>query len=212
MYLFSRVATPKGLPREVIEFATEVTDYVNRKVETNTTLWQGMFGGPLGTLAWNTLVKGRAHVGQVMMTLMGDDDYHEHLERGSEFWSDLVPTQDYLSKFVFGDPNQSPAEIGAVGEMITAVPAAGRIADAMAWGPQIAQLVGRTIGTTPSFWASAYGPFGEVSWITIHPSLEALDEATDALMSSEEYVTEVVKAGELFVEGSGQRSAAMRIH
>ena len=212
MFLFSRVATPNGSPRDVMALATEMTDYVNSKVDTTTTLWQLLFGGPVGSMSFNTLVRSRAQMGQTMMTLMADDGYHELLERYGSMRSEINPTHDYLAQFIFGDSEEKPAEIGAVAEMVTAVPAGGRIADVMAWGPEIAQLVGRTTGTMPSFWVSAYGPFGQVNWITIHPSLEALDEAHGALMQSEEYMTEVVKGGELFVDGSGQRSAAMRAH
>ena len=212
MFLFSRVATPNGSPRDVMALATEMTDYVNSTVPTHTTLWQGLFGGPVGSMIWNTLVRSRSEMGQTMMTLMADDGYHDLLDRYGSMRSEVNPTHDYLAQFIFGDTDEKPAEIGAVAEMVTAVPAGGRIADVMAWGPQIAQLVGRISGTMPSFWVSVYGPFGQVNWITIQPSLEALDEAHDSLMNSEEYMTEVVKGGELFVDGSGQRTAAMRLH
>lgn len=212
MFLFTRMATPKGSPRDVMAFATEMTDYVNSKVETQTTLWQNMFGAPVGTLAWNTLIRSRSQLGQVMMTLMADDGYHERLERSADMRSEVNPTQDFLLRFIFGDSNESPPEIGAVAEMVTALPAAGRMADVMAWGPEVAQMVGRIGGRTPSFWVSAYGDFGQVNWITLYPDLDALDGAQDALMENDEYLTAMVKAGELIVEGSGQRGSAMRVH
>lgn len=212
MFLFSRVATPKGLPREVMAYATEVTDYVNSKVETTTTLWQNLFGAPTGTLGWNTLVRSRAHHAHVMMTLMGDDGFHDYLERGSAFWSDMIPTEDYLSRFVFGNPEQKPAEVGHVAEMISATPDSGRMVDAMAWGPEAAQMVARIGGTMPSFWTNAYGRVGDVAWITIYPSLEAVDEAVDKLQSSDEYLTQFAKGADLFVPGSGLRSSMVRVH
>lgn len=212
MLLFTRVATPKGSPKEVMAFATEMTDYVNRTVETTTTLWSNLFGAPVGTLAFNTLVRSRAQMSQVMMTLMADDEYHERLERTMDMRSEVNPTHDHLLRFVFGDTNESPPEIGAVAEMVSAVAATGRIADVMAWGPEVAQMVSRITGRTPSFWMNQYDEVGRVSWVTLHPDFGSVDAAQDALMNNEEYLTEMVKAGDLFMEGSGQRSAATRVH
>ena len=211
MFLFTRQATPQGPPRDVMAYATEITDVVNSKVETTTTLWQNMFGAPVGTLLWNTLVRTRAQLGETMMTIMADDDFHRQLERGREYVSSMVPTEDYLARFVFGAREELPA-VGHVAEMVTAVAAADRIGDAMAWGPEIAQKVAEIGGTMPSFWSNAYGTVGQISWITLHPSLEALDEAQDRLLSSDEYLTEVAKGMDLFVPGSGQRSSNMRVH
>lgn len=211
MFLFTRQATPMGSPREVMAYATEITDVVNSKVDTTTTLWQNLFGAPVGTLMWNTLVRSRAQLGATMMTIMADDDVQRQLERGLEFVSDKIATEDFLARFVFGHP-EDPPEVGYVAEAVAAVAAADRMGDAMAWGPQIAQKVGEIGGTTPSFWTSAYGTVGQIIWMTIYPSLEALDEAQDRLQSSEEYMTEVAKGMDLFVPGSGQRSSAMRVH
>lgn len=212
MFLFTRLATPRGMPRDVMAFATEITDYVNSRAETTTTLWQNLFGAPVGTLAFNTLVQSRAQIGQTMMTLMADDGYHRHLERGLDFRSDSLPTQDYLMRFVFGNPDESAPEVGFVAEMITATPKDGRMADALEWGPDVAQKVARIGGTMPSFWTNAYGTVGDVAWITLYPNLEAVDEATDRLMSSEEYLNEASKGSDLFVAGSGERGSAMRVH
>ena len=108
MYLFSRVAIPNGQPRDVMGFATDMTDYVNSKVDTTTTLWGNLFGAPVGTLVWNTLVPSRAKYGEVMMTLMADDGYHERLERGAAFRSEVNLTEDFLARFIFGDTEEAP--------------------------------------------------------------------------------------------------------
>ena len=200
-----------GSPREIMAYATEITDVVNSKVATTTTLWQTMFGAPIGTLLWNTLVRSRAELGETMMTLMGDDDVHRQLERGQEFVSDKIATEDYLARFVFGQ-REDPPGVGHVAEAVWAVAAGDRMADAMAWGPVIAQKVGEIGGTTPSFWTSAYGTVGRIGWMTLYPSLDALDEAQERLQTSEEYLAEVAKGMDLFVEGSGERSSAMRVH
>ncbi len=211
MFFFTRQATPMGSPREIMAYATETTDLVNSKVDTTTTLWQNLFGAPVGTLLWNTLVRSRAQLGQTMMTIMADDDIQRQLEKGLEFASDKIATQDFLVRFLFGEREELPS-VGHVAEAVSAVAAPHRMADAMAWGPVIAKKVGQIGGTTPSFWTSAYGTVGQIMWMTVYPSLEALDEAQDRLQSNEEYLGEVAKGMDLFVEGSGQRASAMRVH
>lgn len=211
MFLFTRQATPMGPPREVMAYATEITDVVNSKVETTTTLWQNLFGAPVGTLLWNTLVRSRAELGATMMAIMADDDVQRHMERGLEFASDKIATEDFLARFVFGE-REAPPAIGHVAEAVAVLAAPDRMGDAMAWGPEIARKVGEVGGTMPSLWTSAYGTVGQMIWMTVYPSLEALDEAQDRLQSSDEYQAEVAKGMDLFVPGSGQRSSAMRVH
>ena len=200
-----------GPPRDVMAYATGMTDLVNSKLETTTTLWQSLFGAPVGTMLWNTLVRSRAELGAAMMTLMADDDYHRALAEGSDFLSTMIPTEDYLVRFVFGE-REAPPAVGHVAESVSVLAAPDRMGDAMAWGPEIARKVAEVGGTMPSFWTNAYGTVGQMIWMTVYPSLEALDEAQDRLQSSDEYLAEVAKGMDLFVPGSGQRSSAMRVH
>lgn len=210
MFVFSRVATLQGAPADTIGWATEVTEIVNRKDGPETTLWQGLFGGPIGTVSWNTLVKSRAQYGEVMGQVMVDPDFHKSVERGQQFISS-TPTVDYLRKYVAGTPSQGTPALGAATEMVTASPAPGRIADAMTWGAQIAMKVGTITGHTSSFFLEAYGGFGQMTWMSHFPDLAACDEAQDKLMTNEDYLGDVAKGTELFSAGSGERGLATRI-
>lgn len=209
MFLFSRVATLQGPPADTLAWASEITEVVNRKDGPETTLWQSAFGGPLGTVSWNTLVESRAHMGELMSQVMADPDFHRLIVDGQQFLSPH-PTIDYLRKYVAGTPTEPP-EIGAVAEMVTATPAQGRLADAMAWGPEIAMKVGSLIGHGTSFYMEAYGPFGQCTWMSLYPDFAALDQAQDTLMSNDDYLGEIAKGSDLFLGGSGQRGMAFRI-
>ena len=200
----------QGPPSKSIAWATEMTEFANRTLEDQTTLWNHHFGSPLGTVSWNTLVASRARYAANMMTIMAEEEFHDRLEDGEDFLSD-VPTVDYLRKFVFGQPGQSVPQIGAVAESVTAAPTPGHFSEAMAFGPHVAELVGRLTGTTPSFYVDAYGTFGQVTWMTLYPDMAALDEAQDKLMASDEYMSAVERGTALYVAESGQRGLAMRI-
>ena len=57
MIIFQRLATLEGPPEEVGPWALEITEAVNKRTDLNVSLWQGLFGGPVGTLAWSSLVE-----------------------------------------------------------------------------------------------------------------------------------------------------------
>lgn len=190
-------------------WATEITDIVNR-VGPPTSLWQGLFGAPVGTYSWNTMVESRAQVGEVMTQVMNDPDFHASLEEGQQFLSP-IPTQDQLHRFVAGTEVDAPSPAGTVAEVITAVAAPGRLADALEWGPQIAVKVGGIIQRPTMFMLDSYGTFGQMSWASLYPDLAACDTAQDTLMNDMDYLGEVAKGSDLFNAGSGQRIAAMKI-
>lgn len=190
-------------------WATEITNIVNR-VGPDTGLWQGLFGYPVGTFAWNTIVESRAHVGELMTMVMNDPDFHVALEEGQQYLSP-IPTQDHLTQIVAGTEMDAPAPVGTVAEMISAVPAPGRLGDALEWGPKIAVKVGAIINRPTMFMMDSYGAFGQMSWASLYPDLAACDTAQETLMNDAEYLGEVAKGSDLFNAGSGQRMAAMKI-
>ena len=210
MYLWSRTATLQGPPAETMTWASDMTELVNRTVEDEVTLWQGVFGGPIGTLIWNTLIPSRARLATNMMAIMGSEEYHQRMAEGQQYLS-AVPTEDMLRKFVFGKPGERPPDVGAAVESVTATPAPGHLMEAIEFGPHIAQIVERVTGLTPSFYVDAYGTFGQVTWFTVHSDFAAVDESQDKLMTSDEYMSAVERGGTLFNAGSGQRGLATRI-
>lgn len=210
MFLFSRVATLQGPPAETMAWATEMTEIVNKKDGPKTTLWQNLFGAPLGTYSWYTLVNSRAQMAELMGSVVADPEFHERVADAQKFVS-TTPTRDYLRKYVGGTKSDGTPEIGSVAEMVTATPAPGRFLDAMAFGPEMAVKVGEMISHTTSFYADAYGTFGQVTWITMYPDFAATDEAQDKLMNSADYLGDVAKGSDLFVAGSGLRGFDMRI-
>ena len=77
MHLFSRVATLTGGPVEPVEWAVGITGKVNEIMDVEVSLWQGVFGYPLGTVAWSAMVESRAHLAEQTAKLAADSTFLE---------------------------------------------------------------------------------------------------------------------------------------
>lgn len=210
MYLFQRTVTLRGGARKPMAWAVEMNKLVNDLGGVEVGLWSALFGFPLGTVVWSARVPSRAALAEVMEKLMADEEYHSLVEKGQEFID--APGQDTLRQLVHAETlSPTPPPVGAVATVITATPSPGHIVEALAWGVEITTTYSRITGSPASFFADAYGPFGQLTWITTHTGLAAADAANDALQAAPEYVTSIDGAGALFVPGSGMQGLATRI-
>jgi hypothetical protein len=211
MYLFTRSATMVGPPSRTLEYALRTTEIVNDAIDLEVALWANVFGRPVGTYSWNTMIDGRAALGDVTATLAANASYHEQLERGQEFAGATAP-DDVLRQLVHpSELTGDGAPAGSVAEAVTAVAAGGHIADVMGWGVEISNLATSITDVPVSFWSDAYGRFGQVTWLIVYPDATAVDEANDKLNASAEYIASVDGTGELFEPGSGERALFSRI-
>ncbi len=90
-------------------------------------------------------------------------------------------------------------------------PAEGRLADAMAWGVEIAEHYTTVTDTGAAFLADDYGTFGQLTWIAVHDDGAAADAAGEATATDAGYVAALDRAGDLFQPGTGTRTASTRI-
>lgn len=211
MYLFTRSVTLAGSPGRTLEYALKTTEMVNDTIDLEVALWGNVFGQPVGTFSFNTMVDGRAALGPATAALAGNPAYLEQLERGQEF-AGAIPTEDLLRQLVH--PTElagDGAPVGSFAEAITATPAAGQIGAAMAWGVEISNLATSVSGVPVSFWADAYGAFGQITWLIVYPDAAAVDAAQDKLNASADYIASIDGHGTLFVPASGERALYTRI-
>ena len=75
----------------------------------------------------------------------------------------------------------------------------------------MAQHAERVSGMPTSFLMSAFGTFGQVSWIGISPDAATLDAAGQKLNADPDYISKLSAAGDLFVPGSGHRTLLTRV-
>lgn len=210
MYLFQRMVTLRGGIRKPAAWAIEMTQLVNAHGGVEVGLWSGLFGYPLGSYVWSARVDSRAELAQLTAKLMANDAYHACVEKGQEFVT--TPGQDTLRQLVHAEklsPTAPP--VGALATVISATPSEGHIGQALAWGVEIATLYSATTGTPASFFADAYGPFGQLTWITTHADMAAVDTANDALQANPDYLASIDGAGALFAPASGVQGLAIRI-
>jgi hypothetical protein len=162
MPLYSRVATLTGGPVEPVEWAVDITGKVNQIMDVEVSLWQGVFGYPLGTVAWSAMVESRAQLAEQTAKLAADSAFLDLAGAGQAFAT--TPFEDVLRSIVHmtREPEGSPP-MGGWAEVTTATPAEGKIGEAMAWGVEIADAYTAATGTGCAFLADDYGTFGQVT-------------------------------------------------
>ena len=211
MHLFSRVAQIHGGPRRSLDWATRITEKVNQLMDVDVVLWNGTLGHPGPTVAWSAVVESRAHLEAQMAKAAVDDGFLDLAEEGAEFTGGTF--QDTLRSFVHmtSEPTGDLPSLGAWAELVTAAPAEGQLAAAMAWGVEIADRYKQVTGAEVAFMSDDYGLFGQVTWASIHESAEAADAANAALAADADIEAALDGAGGLFLAGSGIRSAVSRV-
>jgi len=210
MIIFQRLATFEGPPEEIAPWALEITEAVNQRTHLNVSLWQGMFGGPAGTLAWSALVDNLTVLEAATDSLAADAAYLSLLSKARD-WT-RTPPEDFLLRVVHtaGGDYVRP-DVGAYAEGTVAVPADGKLAEAGAFGVDIADTHAKLTHSSVLFCTSEYGAFGEMRWLSLYDSAAAVDTAAEAIAKDQDYAAKLTAAGGLFVEGLARRTLARRI-
>lgn len=211
MYLFSRTAMLRGPQQETMQWATEITDRVNAVTHIDTTLWQGLFGAPLGTVAWSARVDSHVALAGVMGALGSDQQFMALSDRGLQYTNG--PVLDSMSQLVHqtGSDLETPP-LGACAQLISATPAEGRIGDAMRWGTEIADYFASITHIDVLMLTATYGDFGDVLWLARFPTLADVDATQEILGKDEEYVARIDRAGDLFQPGTAKQRLFTRVH
>lgn len=210
MIIFQRLVTFQGPPQDVAPWAMEITEAVNTRTSLNASLWQGLFGGPLGTFAWSALVENLTTLEASMDTLAGDAAFLS-LQAKAQEWVN-TPGEDSLLRMVHtaGGDYVRP-DVGAYAEGTLAVPAEGKLAKAAEFGVKISDLHSNLTHSSVLFCTSEYNAFGEMRWLALYDSAADVDRAAEAIAKDPEYTAMLDDAGALFAEGSSRRTLARRI-
>lgn len=210
MIIFQRIATFRGPVREVTPWAMEVTELVRSRTEFDPSLWQGVAGGPVGTLVWSSIVPNLTELEHGMDVLAGDQDFLELIDRAGEWIA--APPEDHILRMVHsaGGEYVRP-DVGAYAEGYAAVPAEGKLAKATAFGVDIADLHSDLTHASVLFCTDEYGPFGSLRWMALYPDAAAVDTAAERIAKDDDYTARLDASGDLFLPGSGTRALARRI-
>ena len=210
MIIFQRLVTFDGPPEEVTPWALEITDTVNKGTHLNVSLWQGLFGGPVGTLVWSALVDNLTTLEAATDSLAADAGYLGLVSKARTWTS--APAEDFLLRMIHtsGGDYVRPG-VGAYAEGTVAVPADGKLAQAGAFGVDIADHHSKLTHSSVLFCTSEYGAFGEMRWLALYDSAAAVDSAAEAIAKDSDYAAKLAAAGDLFVDGLARRTLARRI-
>jgi hypothetical protein len=210
MQIFQRIAAFEGPPMDIAAWATEITDVVNARTQMNVSLWQGLIGGPVGTLAWSALVDNLTALEVANDTLAIEPTYLSLLAKARD-WTVGTPEDSLLRMIHTAGGEYVRPGVGSYSEVTTAIPAEGKLAKAGAFGVEIADLHAQLTHSSVLFCSSAYGAFGEMRWLALYDSAGAVDAAAELIVKDEDYGAKLDDAGDLFVEGSARRMLARRI-
>jgi len=210
MIIFQRLVTFEGPPEEIAPWALEITEAVKKRTQLNVSLWQGLFGGPAGTLVWSALVDNLTVLETATDSLVGDAAYASLLSK-AQSWR-TTPPEDYLLRMIHttGGDYVRP-DVGAYAEGTVGIPAQVKLAEAGAWGVEIADVHAKLTHSSVVFCTSEYGAFGELRWLALYDSAAAVDNAAEAIAKDQDYGAKVDAAGDLFVAGLARRTLARRI-
>jgi hypothetical protein len=210
MIIYQRLATFSAPPQEVVPWALEVTEAVNARTTLNTSLWQGLSGGPLGTFAWSALIENLTAAETAFDQLAADAEYLDLAAQAADWLS--TPPEDHILRMVHsaGGDYVRP-DPGAYAEVTRAVPRGGKLGEAAAFGVEISDRHSALTHSSVLFCTLEYGLFGEMRWLGVYPSAAEVDHAAELVAKDDGYGAALDRAGDLFVEGIAQHTLARRI-
>jgi hypothetical protein len=203
MFLFSRQIQTRGDVRKVAPWATQMCELVNRKSELDVSLWATVYGAPLGTIAFTTLVQSQTSLEAGSASLILDDEYLDHAVAGEDFV--IGSPEDALVEIIHTSGGEyRRADVGSVANLTTAVVSPGKYGAAGIWAVEIADLPS-IVGTATA------GQFGTLAWVSTVPDMAASDQAAEQLNKDPRYLQKLDEISGLFVEGTGLRVISRRI-
>ena len=187
-----------GRHSEVVESATGIPVGV----------WQTLYGRPLGTVAWSVMVDSFADLATMNQKLAEDATYVEKSGAAQDMFIS-GSFEDGLTNVV-----HTAGEQGAMGYVsaLTAVGVAGKVADVMAFGVEIADYVHSTTGTSVSFCSDMFSDVGRVTWVAGYADAAAIDAANATLSADAGYLERTSVIGDLFVAGTGSEILSQRLN
>lgn len=209
MFQFARVLNLRGDVRETLAWASEVTAYVNANSGLDVSLWGAVFGYPVGTVAWSTIVEGRAQLADETEKLTSDNDYLDLVMKADPWITN--PAEDIFRSVVHGGPGEEPPAVGAVASVTEAVAATGRMPEAAAWAVDMAEYGSGVTGVDISLLVNVYGDFGGMAFISVVPDMAAADAAAATIRADAGYMERISASTGLFVDGSAQQNLLRRL-
>jgi hypothetical protein len=208
MYLFIRSGQmQRERALEALTFATEICGEVEKVTGVEVHAWSVLYGDEINNVSWTARAESHAAMGAISAKLQADAGYMARTAEAAELFT-TAPIDTFAE--VLATVNETDA-LGTYSSVVMAQCAAGKIAEAMAWGVDIFNHVGKVTGRPGLFIRSLYGPWASLAWVALADTLEEVDAASTAMSSDPGYIEMIDQAGDLFLPGSGQSRLSQRI-
>lgn len=208
MYIFNRMATaaPGKLP-EAAAGAVAAAAMASEVSGVDVHAWAVRFGAPSGSFNWSARFETQADLHTATAKLAADAAYMEVSTALSANFAG--PSQDGLGRLVSGTPREEPSPFYA---LTMASMAAGKYAEAVAFGARVQEYISAETGMPTAFLTASYGGFADVSWLTGADSMDDIDALADFEATNSGYHDLVHEAAGLFIDGSGQNGLIEKIN
>jgi hypothetical protein len=187
-----------------------MAELVSRKTQLPVSLWATRLGAPVGTLTYTTMLQSLAELDAADSSLLADEEYLNYVAEFQPFVAG--PPVDRAVEVVHSAGGEyRRADVGAVGNVVTAQVANARFGAAIKWSIEVADLVAEVTGHPGVLGRDVAGDFGTVVWIATMPDVGTLDTANEALGKDPRYLAKLDEMGDIFLPGSGHTSILRRI-
>lgn len=207
MYIFRRTRAVK--PDQIadgmayaVEAAAKIKSVTGRDLSVSNTI----FGAPNGTINFSARFESLAELADFTKKVAVDPGVTELSRKGASLFANLP--SDSVLNIVSSTFEGSQWGYVAITE---AVPANGKIAEAVAFGVKTQAHVAKS-GLKTVFATNAFGAYGAMTWATYGQTMADIDTLQNFFATDATFQTLLLETGTLFVEGSGHNSLLQRIN
>ena len=208
MYVFSRrTIAALGKQLEAVPAALSIAEKVSEISGAELNVFSARFGAPLGTIMWSRRVDSMVELQEMSDKVLADPDYLAMVGGMSGLF--MTPPEDTIGRVLSAPLEGEPTRFWGI---TRAAMTAGRYAEAVEFGVEIADYMGSALGAQTVFLKANYGGFADVTWLVGMNSMDEVDKFDDWQLSDAGYQSRVEKAAGLFVENSGQQSLIEKLN
>lgn len=207
MYLYARTgAAAPGKQLEATAFAIDIAAKVNSITSLDVRVWTPVYGAPMNTFSWVAMLEHASDMAMTSEKLLADATYMDAVSGAAELF---VSVEDSLGEILsLLGPHEGDPHFASV---VTAQCAGGHIAEAVSWGVDLAEHVHTITGRDGAFGRSVYGPWAQVSWISLADTAQQVEIAEAATNADPTFLERVDQAGALFVPSTATSLLSRRI-
>ena len=207
MLIFARQATlANGQQLAGTTFAVEIAAQASAITGAPISVYQSVFGLPLGTILWTERLESQAEFGAQTAKLMANAAYVSAVDKAGQLFA--PGAEDLLINVVSTSLN-APKPIVIT---TTATLANGKFEQSMEFGVTVQQHLAKTTGFGTTFATDVFGTYGGVRWMTGVDTMAEVDTFQQALGTDTALLALISSAAELFVPGSGRNGLLRRIN